>query len=513
MIDRYSYPNQEMELSAGDEVHTREISFGKVVALDRAARAIDIVKGPTRLDIHPASIFEHSHVSPDAMEKALMAIAERVAEDGEVHVREGASDRPARDMLLRNRPRVSGGSFDGSDTSVEANQRLVLDLNETVLAVQGPPGSGKTWQGARMICALVKAGKRVGVTANSHKVIRNLLDAVAQAATEAGMQVRMAHKNGEDDSEDDAGSIQLVASNTAALELIANREVDVLGGTAYMWARAEFRESVDILFVDEAGQMSLANAVAVSQAAKSVVLLGDPQQLEQPIQGSHPDGVGVSALEHILHGRQTIPPDKGVFLETTWRLSPNICEFTSELFYEGKLHSRPNLAAQVLTGTGAYDSSRLFVVPVVHEGNRNSSEEEVQAVASLVQQLTAPGVCWVNDKGVSAQLRGEDVLIVSPYNAQVNRLAERLAGSGVRVGTVDKFQGQEAPVVIYSMATSRPEDAPRGMDVATSRARCAVFLVASPALFEPECRSPRQMQLANGVCRFVEMATGRPSPS
>jgi uncharacterized protein len=175
----------------------------------------------------------------------------------------------------------------------------------------------------------------------------------------------------------------------------------------------------------------------------------------------------------------------------------------------------PGLEVQRLINAGEFEGSGVFVVGIPHDGNRNSSDEEVEIVASLVSRLTAPGVRWVNDKGSSAQMRGEDLLVVSPYNAQVNRLLERLETTGVRVGTVDKFQGQEAPVVIYSMATSRPEDAPRGMEflyspnrlnVATSRARCAAILVASPALFEPECRSPRQMQLANGVCRFVEMA-------
>jgi uncharacterized protein len=228
--------------------------------------------------------------------------------------------------------------------------------------------------------------------------------------------------------------------------------------------------------------------------------------------------VDASALQHLLGDHQTIPSDRGIFLDQTWRLAPSICEYTSEVFYESKLHSRPGLEAQRLMNAGEFDGAGVFVVEVAHDGNRNSSDEEVECVASLVARLTAPGVRWVDKDGVPAQMRGEDVLVVSPYNAQVNRLTDRLASMGARVGTVDKFQGQEAPVVIYSMATSRPEDAPRGMEflyslnrlnVATSRARCAAILVASPALFEAECRSPRQMQLANGVCRFVELARTR----
>ena len=275
---------------------------------------------------------------------------------------------------------------------------------------------------------------------------------------------------------------------------------------------------MDVLFVDEAGQMSLANVLAVSGAANSIVLLGDPQQLDQPQKGSHPDGVNASALEHILGAHQTIPADRGIFLPVTWRMAPSICEFTSEVFYEGELSSKPGLERQRIVGVAGLDGSGLVVVGVEHDGNRNASDEEVEVVARLVARLLAPGARWTDEKGAATQLKGDDVLVVAPYNAQVGRLADRLAPTGVRVGTVDKFQGQQAPVVIYSMATSSPEDAPRGMEflyslnrlnVATSRAKCLAIVVASPRLFEPECRSPRQMQLANALCRFRELARGR----
>jgi uncharacterized protein len=303
--------------------------------------------------------------------------------------------------------------------------------------------------------------------------------------------------------------------NEQSLADLQAGEIDVLGGTAWLWARPEFEKSVDVLFVDEAGQMSLANALAVSAAADSVVLLGDPQQLDQPVKGTHPDGVGASALEHILGGSATIPPDRGIFLPVTWRLAPSICVFTSEMFYASRLSSRAGLERQCLIGVPEFEGSGLWTVDVAHDGNRNASEEEIDAVAGLVARLTAAGARWVNAKGEEAQMRGEDVLVVSPYNAQVARLTERLEGTGAQVGTVDKFQGRQAPVVVYSMATSRPEDAPRGMEflyslnrlnVATSRARCAAIVVASPHLYEPDCRTPRQMELANALCRFREMA-------
>jgi superfamily I DNA and/or RNA helicase len=270
---------------------------------------------------------------------------------------------------------------------------------------------------------------------------------------------------------------------------------------------------VDVLFVDEAGQMSLADVLAVSPAAQSLVLLGDPSQLDQPLQGTHPPGIEVSALQHILGSNETMPPGQGLFLAETWRLAPSICRFTSELFYENRLKPHAGLERQKLIWPDKSEGAGLWFIPVEHNGNQNSSNEEVNAVHRLVTDLTRPGMSWVNMKGEKHPLTLKDILIVSPYNAQVFDLAARLPQA--RIGTVDKFQGQEAPVVIYSMATSSPEDAPRGMEflysinrfnVATSRARCACFVVASPRLLEPECQTPRQMKLANALCRYLEMS-------
>ena len=259
--------------------------------------------------------------------------------------------------------------------------------------------------------------------------------------------------------------------------------------------------------------MSLANVLAVSQAADSLVLLGDPQQLDQPAKGTHPDGTGVSALAHLLGGRQTIEEDRGLFLEETWRLHPDVCQFTSEVFYQNKLKPHDGMEIQDLASQSLVSSTGLRLVPVCHEGNQNSSSEEADIVENLFQGLIDGGSAWTDYQGETKSVTKDDVLIITPYNAQVSELMRRLPMA--RIGTVDKFQGQEAPVVIYSTATSAPEDAPRGMEflyslnrlnVATSRARCVCVLVASPKLFEPECRTPRQMELANALCRYREIA-------
>lgn len=518
VVDRYSYPEQEQELGSSGDLHTHDKkAFGKSVAHNRMARTIDVEKGPSRADLHPNVLIKSTVVNVDELQKSIVRFAERF-------LAPNSSDECGAQLLRHRQPRLLEEPFAVrlGETEQQFAIRVVTKLDRTTLAIQGPPGAGKTYIGAQMILALARAGKKVGVTATSHRVIHNLLaDVLKYATPEDGAQV--AAKGDEDDG---AGVVRMIKGNDAPLQELQAGTVNVLGGTSWLWARESYAGAVDVLFVDEAGQLSLANVLAVSQAANSLVLLGDPQQLDQPEKASHPDGVGVSALEHVLGGHETMPAGQGIFLPITWRMSPTLTAFTSELFYEGKLTAKEGLERQALAGVQAIAGSKLWLVPVDHDGNQSASDEEAIAVAALVEQLLAPGSTWIDENGKPQQMTADAIRVVAPFNAQVNRLAERIAPHGVQVGTVDKFQGQTCAVVIYSMATSRPEDAPRGLEflyslnrlnVATSRARCAVFIVASPRLFEPECRTPRQMQLANALCRYVEMAQvydghqGRPS--
>ena len=306
--------------------------------------------------------------------------------------------------------------------------------------------------------------------------------------------------------------MQVESNNDTALAAL--EEGKVVGGTAWLWARDDAVETVDYLFVDEAGQMSLAHVLSAARSAHNLILLGDPQQLEQPQKGAHPEGTDVDALTHLLDDADTMPPDKGLFIETTRRLHPNLAKFTSELYYEKRLKTLAGLERQAISSDSQFAGSGLFYTPVVHEGNQNNSPEEVETVARIVADLLKPAMEWTNENGRIKTLGTKDILIVAPYNAQVGALQNRLPE--IRVGTVDKFQGQEAPVVIYSMASSSAEDAPRGMgflyspnrlNVATSRARCICILVAAARLLEPDCRTPEQMRWANGLCRFRELAT------
>ncbi len=385
-------------------------------------------------------------------------------------------------------------------------------LDHTTLAIQGPPGSGKTYTGARMVCTLLAAGKRVGITATSHKVIGNFLKAVLEAAELEGVTVLPVQKGDKDEVLDDARVTRATDATQVRARLDDGR-ANIAAGTTWLWASPKMAESVDVLFVDEAGQISLANVVAIAGATNSLVLLGDPQQLDQPLQGSHPPGADRSALAHVLGDAATMPPTQGLFLESTWRLHPELCAFTSEVFYDDRLEPQPDLVTQRLDAPGASGAG-----PRLHsqrtEGADNESPAEADAVASLARDIVDGNSTWTDRHGVIRPVTWEDVLIVAPYNAQVGAIRRRLPPEA-RVGTVDKFQGQEAPVSIYSMTTSTPELAPRGMDflysrhrlnVATSRARCVTIVVASPDLLRVRARTPAQMRLANAFCRFEELA-------
>ena len=508
-VHRYRFPPQETDIRGGEDLRSLGGQrFGKVEAISLDARTVDIKKRQDTASTHPAAVFGHTHVRKQVLADALVRIGEYVAEHG---IEGDGPYRAARDLLLRQVPRLNGEPIrNEGETTLDAALRLTEHLGEGIFPIQGPPGAGKTYTAARMICALVDQGKTVGITANSHKVIRNVIDKTIETAEELGIDLRCCQKT--PDAEGGSDRLSFTNDNGAILGALGN-SVQVGGGTAWLWAREDAANAVDVLIVDEAAQMSLADVLAVSHAAPMLILIGDPRQLDQPMQGSHPDGTDVSALDHILGGAQTIGPDQGLFLEETWRLHPAICAFTSELFYAGKLRSREGLHQQIIKAPGPLSGAGLRYLPVEHSGNRNSSPEEAQAIHDLVTRTLESGATWIDRDGKERPVRLEDILIITPYNAQVFEIQQRLPGA--RVGTVDKFQGQEAPISIYSTATSSHADAPRGMEflyslnrfnVATSRAKCLTVLVGSPQIFEAECRTPRQMQLANAFCRYAEMA-------
>jgi uncharacterized protein len=360
----------------------------------------------------------------------------------------------------------------------------------------------------------VDEGRTVGVTAPSHAVIRNVLDKVVEQAAEGGRAVRIGQKSDSDEKflHPAAGKSLDYGSLIAQIE---HGQVDIVAGTAWLWAREEFSHSVDTLIVDEAGQFSLANVLAVAGAASNLVLIGDPQQLAQPSQGAHPSGAEVSALRHILGEHDTMPDTAGIFLDRTYRLHPDLRRYTSEVFYDGRLAGVEGLQHQRINGSSwTLPAIGLIFLEVDHEGNANASPEEASVVVRLVQELLR--TTWTDRFGMERSTTPVDVLVITPFNAQVREVDNSLARAGilgVRVGTVDKFQGQEAPAVLYSMASSSAADAPRGLEflfdlhrlnVATSRARATTVLVSSPDLLRVFCKTPHQMVMANALCRAQE---------
>jgi predicted RecB family nuclease len=375
-------------------------------------------------------------------------------------------------------------------------------LDGSYLFVQGPPGSGKTWLGARAAIELMRRGQRVGVTSLSHKAIGKFLEDVRGAALEAGFTFRGRKKAGGEGSAYEDEFVDCTASNEEMLD----DELQLLAGTSFLFAREELDGHLDTLFVDEAGQVALADVLAVGTAARNIVLLGDPNQLPQVSQGSHPPGASASVLGHLLGDDETLLDEMGLFLEHTWRMRPEVNGFISESFYDGRL-----VSAEATLARSLGDGNGIRFLPVEHEGNRTQSPEEAKVVAAEVGRLV--GSTFV-DEGRERALREEDVIVVAPYNAHVRCLRDKLP-PGVAVGTVDKFQGQQAPVVFYAMGSSSSEDVPRGLDflfsrnrlnVAISRAQCLAYLVCSPRLLDANCRTVEQMRLANALCRLVELA-------
>jgi uncharacterized protein len=508
---RYSYPPQEISLDEGDElIEVKGEKIGSVQAIAQDKLTIDIKKTAKTIDVHPFAVHTSERVDPGTLATSLMNLADSICEDGLAHQ---WPYHASKDLLMKRKPVLQGGAtgaelLPGEDL-VNGAIRLALNLDRSVLPIQGPPGSGKTYTGAKMIIALVQAGKKVGITAISHKVIRNLIEKTCELAQGGNIKIEFIHKVTDKSESLPEG---ITETSDAKKVIAALAEGKVAGGTAWLWSEDSSVETLDYLFVDEAGQMSLSQVLAASRAARNLILLGDPQQLEQPQKGAHPEGSDVAALTYLLDGQPTITPDKGLFLGVTRRLHPNLCVFTSELFYEGRLTSLHGLENQQLSGGTPYDGAGLFYKLVAHKGNQSRSDEEVAVIVQMIEALLSKGK-YTNANGETHRLRPDDVLIVAPYNAQVAALAQALPE--MRVGTVDKFQGQEAPVVIYSMTASSIEDAPRGisflfnpnrLNVATSRAKCTCILVASPRLFEAECHTIDQMRWANALCRYKELA-------
>lgn len=509
---RFTFPPQMLErfpreggkvilLDQDDRRHHCEI-----VRLDRAARQIELRwTGKLRESgVLPTAVVLDDWVDATPKALALQAFADDVL-DG------GTPNAVTLALLWRQLPRFSGtGPVGGvfTDDLTEMTE-WVTRLDRSFVAIQGPPGAGKTYNAAHLIYALITAGKRVGITATSHVAITHLLEKVIEVFAD---HQRVDHLRA---VQKPADGVTVSAGVTRAGDnaICARPEFNLVAGTTWVFSSNPIGAApVDVLVVDEAGQLSLADALAASRAARNLILLGDPLQLPQVAQAAHPRNSGRSVLEHIVGEDTTLPQDRGVFLSKTWRMHPDICGFISEQIYQGRLDCHPNCGRQnTSAGTG------LRWIRGEHTGNITSSVEEADLIAERIVQLI--GTDWVDFNGITKPLTATDFMVVAPYNDQVRTIGEQLGAdprtSGIPVGTVDKFQGKEAAVVLFSMTTSSGEDVSRGKDflfsrnrlnVAISRARCLAYLVCTDELLNTRARTVDDMRLLATLNAFVEQA-------
>jgi uncharacterized protein len=511
-----SWPEQivDQSLDQGSDVLYAGVGtpYGKasVTAIDFGRRELSLRWGAVQQESGgvPTALTRDRYFRPGAKASVLKDLARQVLAPDE----HGAPSRLALALLARETPRfVEGkgpreGVFSDDLDSVYA---WVDDLDESFVAFQGPPGTGKTYSGSHIIHHLITSGKRVGVVAMSHLAIDNLMSATFEVFEKAGDLSQLCALRWQDEG-DEKATLGFATYSKRNADLVSE-EFNLVGGTAWLWAKQEMRQHpVDVLIVDEAGQLALADAVASSNGTRSMLLLGDPLQLSQVAKAEHPGGSGASVLQHVLGEHLTVPNTQGVFIEETWRLHPDVCRFISQQIYEGRLTSNEVCSQQSTEfGTG------LRWLEAHHRRRSTDSPEEAELVAAQIAEMV--GTKWVNQKGETRALEPRDIMVVAPYNDQVNLLRARFQRdprlAGVQVGTVDKFQGREAPVVFFTMTTSSAEDMPRGpeflfsrnrLNVAVSRARCLAYLVCTEELLNSRASDLDDMRLISTLSAFVE---------
>jgi len=526
MVHTFKFPAQDFKLKVGDtprRAGTLEPA-GDVFAIDEDGLTIELKLGPKRTPLEAGdSLIPSGPVGDRELRAAVYRFAEAVRDGNEGRYSAVAS------VLRRELPEIAGRGLgepvvpEGAD-QLAATIKALLALEDSHLLVQGPPGTGKTYTASQSIVALLAAGKRVGIASNGHKAINQLLGEVEALAEAQGLRCRGVKKSSRED--------QMLGTGRWIEETLDNKTVSrdhqLVAGTAWLFAREEHDQAFDYLFIDEAGQVGLANVVAMGVAARNIVLVGDQMQLAQPIQGTHPRGSGTSALLHLLGDAATVPPERGVFLAKTRRMHSDLCGFISAAVYDRRLVSADGTDVQQVLADPALDPEAiapagLRFVFVESLGCTQRSRPEAERLDRTYRALI--GQRWRDRHGEERVISLDDILVVSPYNMQVE-LLKSILPDGARVGTVDKFQGQEAAVVLVSMATSSGDDLPRNIEflysrnrlnVAISRARCLAVIFANPRLLEIPCSTIAQMELVNGLCwarRYaVQQAAGAPDPT
>ena len=471
------------------------------------------ISPPNRITLVPDQF-----VSPDPIPNAIQDVIGKI-------IKSDFSSSAIVDFLYKKPPNFINGRKnsiieDGLAGNKFINEivKVANELDNSYLCIQGPPGAGKTFTARHIIADLISKGKRIGISSNSHKAITNLMGGVADHLFENKIDGQLIKVGG--DEEDLIFSKDIVNFRKDAKSCVndLNNSSICIGGTAWLFCNNFLTEEegvrkFDYLFIDEAGQVSIANLIGMSRVAQNIILMGDQMQLGQPIQGSHPDESGQSILEYLLEDNPTISPEMGIFLPETYRMHPDICGLISNQVYDSRLNAAEitnrhivNVPKEILP-----IKHGIHFVPVIHQGNTQSSEEEVEVIKNLAENLIkAP--YWPKNKDGNIRFIGwSDILVVAPYNYQVNLLKAALSPDA-KVGSVDKFQGQEAPIVFLSMCASDANESPRGIEflfsknrlnVAISRAQSLVIVVGSPDLVKTSANNLNQMELINFFSEIV----------
>ena len=527
LVQTYRFdPSQECKLAVGDR---SRVMFTHNLEAKLTLSALDASEGELQLKIskkglneklggkfpQSGSLIPDEYVSAAAIQAALTEVAAR-------HLSKSLHPPVA---ALLNRVPPAATLQNAGESTADAAVRITHTMSGGCLVIQGPPGTGKKHTASRVITALLAAGKKAGVASNSHKAVLNLLLACGDAARENGRHLQGIKVGGDDEGPlfSSNPALQYAKDTGDAYDAYTG---GVIGGTAWLFTRPEWEGILDFLFIDEAGQVSLANAVAMARCAKNLVLLGDQMQLEQPVQGSHPGDAGLSALQYALKDtaaskpdapvfHAVVPADYGLFLGESRRMHPSVCRFISESIYEGRLGSHPDCDKQRIalkaSGNGLITKEAGIVFSgVEHDGDIQQSDEEVERVAAIYHELL--GRPYTDKHGTTKPLALEDFLFIAPYNAQVRALQAALP-DGARVGSVDKFQGQQAPVCILSLCSSYGEYGSRGLafildrnriNVAISRAQCLAVVVADPRIAGAAAGSIDEMMLINLFCKLAD---------
>ncbi len=512
----YEFPDQLHKMGPGQAIDPRTGKTVTILDIDDERNRVTV---KTMMAVDQARAIKElippKPLASDAQKGSLVRLAEAFLA--------GTLERdfPATFDLLSNGDPRPKGKLQPTVVSADAVGTAVRRLDRSYLFVQGPPGSGKSTIGSQVICDLLACGKRIAVMSTGHKAIHNLLWKVEECMRDRGQSFTGLYKHSGLESQYVSPLAAPFIRSVKDNDLFGGGDYQLAGGTAWLFSRPELTQQFDYLFIDEAGQVSLADALAVSACAKNVVLLGDPSQLSQVSKASHPmDAAAVSVLGHLLGDAQTVREERGIFLDRSHRMQPEICAFISDMMYGGRLKPSRETAAHRVIVDGR-EREGLAFDPVEHDGNSSRSREEADCVVGLIVRMLHAKFVDSNppdEAGSERRLEARHIIVVTPYNAQRQLISQKLkaAGIDVEVGTVDKFQGREAVVVFYSMATSSGDNVPRDMkflfeknrfNVAVSRARALSVLVCCPRLLDASCNSPEEMALVNLLCAFAERAS------